>query len=236
MLWLRGNSCGLFGRKNSPEAGGQPGVVPLLLHNGGKRPSRARRLRRASEAYTNDGQNLRGYRELRVDLRPLLDAVRRDLVEVPRPLRKGFLAVFLAAVRALVEVFLFDDRLVADADFVLCLVPAARFFVAEVFLFGDLLLVVADADFVFCLVPVARFFAAPITAPETAPITAPATGAPRALPATAPATAPPRVLPAVPFAVSMSNSSPLSLSSSLSSMFLSLVVRYDALPHGAKCQ
>ena len=140
-------------------------------------------------------------------------------MEVPRPFRIDFLAVvFLAAVRALVEVFLFGDRLLvaADADLVLRLVPVARFFVA-VFLFGDGLLVAADADLVFCLLPVARFFAAPITAPETPPITAPATGAPRALPATAPATAPPRVLPAVPFAV-LAVSSPLFLSS----MFLSL--------------
>jgi hypothetical protein len=139
----------------------------------------------------------------RVDLRPLLDAVRGDLAEVP-PLRVGFLgAVFLAVVRLLVEVFLFDDRfLVAvDPDFVFCLVTAAPFFVAEDFLFDDPFLAVADVDFVFCLVPAARFFAAPITAPETAPITAPATGTPRALPTTAPATAPPSVLPAVPFVV-----------------------------------
>lgn len=143
------------------------------------------------------------YRELRVDFRPLLDAVGRDLAEVPPPLRIGFLAaVFLAAVRLLVEVFLFDDcfLVAADPDFVFCLVTVAPFFVAEDFLFDDLL-AVADVDFVFCLVPAARFFAAPITAPETAPITAPATGTPTALPATAPATAPPRVLPAVPFVV-----------------------------------
>jgi hypothetical protein len=39
------------------------------------------------------------------------------------------LAVFLAAVRALFEVFLFDDLalVAADADFVFCLVPATRF-------------------------------------------------------------------------------------------------------------
>jgi hypothetical protein len=42
-----------------------------------------------------------GYREPRVALRPVLDAVRRCL-EVPRPLRIGFLAaVFLAAARLL---------------------------------------------------------------------------------------------------------------------------------------
>jgi hypothetical protein len=135
-----------------------------------------------------------GYREFRVDLRPVFDVVRRDPAEVPRPLRIGFLAaVFLAAVR--VEVLLFDDRFVAaDPDFVFCL-----FTVAKVFLFDDLFLAGADVDFVFCLVPAARFFAAPITAPETAPITVPTTGAPRAVPATAPATAPPRVLPTVPF-------------------------------------
>jgi hypothetical protein len=144
------------------------------------------------------GQGIR----YRVDLRPLLDAVRGDLAEVP-PLRIGFLgAVFLAA-RLLIEVFLFDDRFLvaADPDFVFCLVTVAPFFVAEDFLFDDPFLAVADVDFVFCPVPAARFFAAPITAPETAPITAPATGTPRALPATAPTTAPPRVLPAVPFVV-----------------------------------
>jgi hypothetical protein len=164
--------------------------------------------------------SVRSYRELGLDPRPVLDALRRDLAEELRPFRIDFLAaVLLAAVRALVEIFLFGDRLLvaADADLFFCLVPVTRFFVAEVFLFGDRLLVAADAD--FCLFPVIRFFAAPITAPETAPITAPATGAPKALPATAPATAPPRVLPAVPLAVS-TTSSPLFLSS----MFLSLIV------------
>ena len=132
------------------------------------------------------------YREVRVDLRPVFDAVRRDAAEVSRPLRIGFLAaVFLAATMRL-----FDDRFLvaADSDFVFCLFTVAKFFFFDApFLSG------ADVDFVFCLVPAARFFAAPITAPETAPITVPTTGAPRAVPATAPATAPPRVLPTEPF-------------------------------------
>ena len=159
-------------------------------------------MRRSPGPFDQVRLSVRRYRELRVDLRPVFDVVRRDLAEVPRPLRIGFLApIFLATVRPLVEVFLFDDRFLvaADPDFVFCLVTVARFFVAEVFLFDDPLFAVADTDFVFCPVPAARFFAAPITAPETAPITAPATGAPTALPATAPTTAPPRVLPAVPF-------------------------------------
>jgi hypothetical protein len=128
----------------------------------------------------------------------VLEVVRRDLAEVPRLLRIGFLAAaFLAAIRALVVFrFAFVDR----------------FFVAEVFFFGG-----EDADFAFRFVPVVRFLAAPIAAPESAPITAPATGTPRAVPATAPATAPPRVLLAVPLAVSAT-----SLSLFLSSMFLSL--------------
>jgi hypothetical protein len=149
------------------------------------------------EADTSTRSRETGYRELRVDLRPVFDAVRRDPAEVSRPLRIGFLAaVFLAAVRLLVEVFLFDDRFLvaADPDFVFCL-----FTVAKVFFFDAPFLAGAAVDFVFCLVPAARFFAAPITAPETAPITVPTTGAPRAVPATAPAIAPPRVLPTVPF-------------------------------------
>jgi len=40
-----------------------------------------------------------GYRELRVALRPVLDAVRRCLVEVPRPLRIGFLAAIFLVCR-----------------------------------------------------------------------------------------------------------------------------------------
>jgi hypothetical protein len=154
-----------------------------------------------------------GYREPRVALRLVLDAVRRCL-EVPRPLRIGFLAaVFLAAARLLCEVFFFGDRFLvaADPDFVFCLVT-----VAKVFFFDDPPCA-GDVDFFFCLVPAARFFAAPITAPETAPITVPTTGAPSAVPATAPATAPPRVLPTVPLVVCGASSSLF-----LSSMFLSL--------------
>jgi hypothetical protein len=123
-------------------------------------------------------------RDARVDLRrPRCDAVRRDLVEVPRPLRAGFL----------VAVFLFGERRFVAA--------AARFF-------GDRLLVAADAGFA----PLVRFFAAPIAAPVTAPSTVPTIGAPRAVPATAPATAPPSVLFVVPETASLSPSS-LSLSS-----------------------
>lgn len=152
-----------------------------------------------------------GYREPRVALRPVLDAVRRCLV-VPRPLRIGFLAaVFLAAGRLLCEVFFFDDRFLVAASpgFGFCLVT-----VAKVFFFDDPPCA-GDVDFFFCLVPAARLFAAPITAPETAPITLPTTGAPSAVPATAPATAPPRVLPTVPLVVCGASSSLF-----LSSIFL----------------
>ena len=65
-----------------------------------------------------------GYRELRVDLRPVFDTVRRDAAEVSRPLRIGFLAaVFLAATMRL-----FDDRFLvaADSDFVFCLFTVAN--------------------------------------------------------------------------------------------------------------
>jgi hypothetical protein len=122
---------------------------------------------------------------------PFLDAVVRDLAEVPPLFRVGFLtalrAGFLAPAAALV---VFRFVVFADGFF-----AAAAFFVA--FFFGD-----ADAGFTFRFAAVVRFLAAPIAAPESAPITVPTTGTPKAVPATAPATAPPRALPAVPVAVS----------------------------------
>jgi hypothetical protein len=135
-------------------------------------------------------------REAQRDFRPAFFADRR-VAEALRALRVGFaVAIFLEALRALfVLVFGFVDR----------------FFVVELFFFGD-----ADAAFAFRVALVVRFLAAPIAAPERAPIAVPTTGMPSAVPATAPATAPPRVLPAVPVPVS---AAPLSLS--LSSMFLS---------------
>jgi hypothetical protein len=145
-------------------------------------------------------------RELRATLFPFLDAVERDVAEVPLLLRVGFLAAlrvgFLAPAAALI-VFRFvvfvDDFFAAEACF-------------DDFFFGD-----ADAGFTFRFGPLVRFLAAPMAAPESAPITVPTTGTPRAVPATAPATAPPRALPAEPLAASAKSSSLF-----LSSMFLSL--------------
>jgi hypothetical protein len=136
-------------------------------------------LRRVSES-THEPTKLkkatRTYRALRDDLRLALVAVRRA-AEAPRAFRIGFLAaVFLVALRELV-----------DAAFV------DRFLVVELFFFGD-------AAFAFRVV---RFLAAPIAAPESAPITVPTTGVPSAVPATAPTAAPPKVLPALPMAVSV---------------------------------
>jgi hypothetical protein len=121
---------------------------------------------------------------------PFLGAVERDLAEVPRLLRVGFLAAlrvgFLAPAAALVVFrFVFVDR----------------FFSAEA-VFAAFFLGGAAAGFTFRFDPLFRFLAAPIAAPESAPITVPTTGTPKAVPATAPATAPPSALPAVPVAVS----------------------------------
>ena len=162
----------------------------------------AHKMRMRDRINSNSSEH---HRELRVGFRPVLDAVRRDLGEVGRVLRVGFLApVFLVAV-FLGAVFL--EAMRALVVFRLGFVD--RFVVAGFFFFAG-----GDADFGFRFGLGVRFLAAPIAAPESAPITVPTTGMPNAVPATAPATAPPKVLPAVPLGVSVSSSTLL-----LSSMF-----------------
>src|SRR4029077_1643445 len=136
-------------------------------------------------------------------------------------LRPGFLAVpgFLAAAFAVFLAAGFLEALPAlfDAAFGF----ADRFFVVELFFFGD-----AGAAFALRRGALGvRFLAAPIAAPESAPITVPTIGTPKAVPAIAPATAPPMVLLVLPIVPEAASAAPLSMSLlsvsslSLSSMF-----------------